>query len=232
MSDRLLEAASIWLRVCGVLGVGLALAGCAAGGGWAAGAMLAFSLGALALSGCTSSHGTGEDAAVVADAGRDAGGYWEACCVDGRIDGCYCPSGWACNYGWFNDCGDGTCVDPTMTCPGEVDGGTPIDAGGTWDACCVDGTITTCFCPGGAECNYGWYTDCGDGTCVDPVSSCPDAGVPDGGVDAGGTWDPCCVDGTITTCWCPPDAVCNYWYEDCGDGTCVYPGTTCAAPSP
>ena len=124
MSDRLLGTSSTWLRVCSVLGLGLALAGCAAGGGWAAGVMVLMSLGALALSGCTASHGTTEDAGVVADgdvpsdapSSTDAGGYWEPCCVDGAITTCFCPAGLACNYGWYEDCGGGTCAEPGTGC--------------------------------------------------------------------------------------------------------------------
>ena len=159
----------------------------------------------------------------------DAGGHWESCCVDGTIDTCFCEAGWSCNYGWFEDCGGGTCVASGFgdECPG--DGGV-VDAGGTFEPCCVGGRIDSCFCPGGAECNYGWFEDCGAGTCVDPGSMCPvaDAGAPV--LDAGGHWDPCCVDGEITTCHCPAGVICNYWYTDCGDGTCTTdPAGGCAS---
>jgi hypothetical protein len=168
------------LRATSLVTLGLALAGCAAGGGWAAVALVALSLGALSLSGCTSSH-SDRDAQVEVDAGPqgvDAGGVWESCCEDGRISTCFCPSGWACNYGWYTACGDGTCsYGPDCGDAGVPDAGAP-DAGGYWEPCCVDGRIDSCFCPAGAICNYGWYTDCGNGVCVDPVSECPAAPPP------------------------------------------------------
>ena len=43
---------------------------------------------------------------------------------------------------------------------------------GSWEACCVDGRIDSCCCPAGVACNYGWYTSCGDGTCVGPAEMC------------------------------------------------------------
>ena len=213
------ERSGAWVRIAGVLGLGLALAGCAAGGGWAAGALALMAAAMLAVSGCSSSHSP-ED------------GTWQECCVEGRIDTCFCPADAICNYGWYNDCGDGTCTDPSTMCP-VVDAGVPDDAGGSWESCCVEGRIDTCFCPAGVACNYGWYNDCGDGTCTDPTTMCPapDAGPPppDAGVppDAGGTWDPCCVDGVITTCHCPPGVACNYWFVECGEGTCADPRGSC-----
>jgi hypothetical protein len=229
MTDRL-----TWLRIASVLGLGVALAGCAAGGGWVAGAFALMAVAGVALSGCSSSHTTGRDSGAEMDAGDaiDAGGRWERCCVEGSVDSCFCPAGWACNYGWFEDCGDGTCIDPGSedVCSGDggVDAGP--DAGGTFEPCCVAGHIDTCFCPAGAECNYGFFEDCGDGTCTDPGSMCPaaDAGAPV--LDAGGHWDPCCVDGALTTCHCPAGVICNYWYTDCGDGTCTTdPAGGCAS---
>jgi hypothetical protein len=198
--DRLVRRprrTALWaIRGAALTLLGLSLAGCATGGGWPALLALALSAGTLALSGCSMSHEGGEDAAV-ADAGvddasvsvSDGGGYWEACCVEGVIDTCFCPAGAACNYGWFTDCGGGTCTyEPSCGDAGTdaaVDAGADAgfdagseepDAGGYWEACCVDGMIDTCFCPGGAICNYGWYTDCGDGTCVaGPGDACPDA---------------------------------------------------------
>lgn len=211
--------------------LGLGLAGCAAGAGWAGGVVVLLSMSALFLAGCTETHGQREDAGVIetdssTPPGEDAGGYWAECCQDGVVTTCFCPAGLACNYGWFETCADGSCAFTAEECPGDADGG--IDAGnGTWEPCCQGGEITTCFCPAGAECNYGWYTDCGNGTCVDPASSCPaptDAGAP----DAGGYWEPCCVDGSVTTCFCPAGLACNYgWYTDCGAGVCVNIGETC-----
>jgi hypothetical protein len=52
---------------------------------------------------------------------RDAGepGTWEACCIDGRIDVCFCPAGAICNYGLYEDCGEGYCAFPPGSgCPG------------------------------------------------------------------------------------------------------------------
>ena len=108
------------------------------------------------------------------DAGApDAGGEWAPCCVDGIIDSCFCAAGDACEASDYIDCGDGTC-GPSMEACGDVDAGTP-DAGadGFWEPCCVGGVIDSCFCPGGAICNYGWFTDCGDGLCADGGSMCP-----------------------------------------------------------
>lgn len=60
----------------------------------------------------------GETDAGPRDAGApalaDAPGYWEPCCelgADGigHVSTCFCPAGWACNYGLFTDCGGGTC---------------------------------------------------------------------------------------------------------------------------
>lgn len=118
-------------------------------------------------------------------------GYWEACCVDGHVDMCCCPAGVACNYGWYDSCGDGVCVFPGDACPGEADAdadmsvevevepdagpdsGPEVDAGtetcdGYWEPCCQDGTVGECCCPLGAACNYGWFDTCEDGTCAFP----------------------------------------------------------------
>lgn len=62
--------------------------------------------------------GAGLDAGV----GRDAGGEpgeWEPCCLDGRVDLCFCPAGAVCNYGLYEDCGEGYCASPPGSgCPG------------------------------------------------------------------------------------------------------------------
>jgi hypothetical protein len=173
---------------------GIAAAGCAAGHTWAFLVTVALSAGGLVLAGCGESHRRdrplvdagptdAEPDAQEPDAGVDAGGNWEPCCIGGYIDTCFCEAGWSCNYGWFTDCGDGTCEDPSVgmfcesTDAGPPDAGPP-DAGGYWESCCVDGMVDSCFCPAGHACNYGWYTDCGDGTCVaDPSGGCAvDAG--------------------------------------------------------
>jgi predicted small secreted protein len=171
------------------------LAGCAAGHAWVGLLTAALWVAGLALSGCGDSHRrAGHDAGTsdartptdaLPDTGTDAGGYWEPCCEGGVISSCFCAAGWACNYGWFTDCGDGTCEDPGSGTMCEPDGGHvdppdagPPDAGGYWEPCCIDGMVDTCFCPAGLACNYGWYTDCGDGTCIEaPGSTCTvDAG--------------------------------------------------------
>lgn len=116
------------------------------------------------------------------------------------------------------------------------DGGT--DGGGTYSNCCDNGQVTTCFCPAGAACNYGWYCVEEDGSCS---TSSPrgyggacDAGVPDlggppdggppidlGPPDLGGDYEPCCDEGVVSTCFCPADAECNFaLYCTWPDGTC------------
>lgn len=178
----------------------------------------------------------------------DGGGSWDPCCQDGVVTTCFCPAQAVCNYGWYNDCGGGTCVFIDESCPGDVDASDAgdstdsTDAGGTWESCCLDGQIDLCYCPAGAACNYGWYTDCGDGTCTpDPGGVCPepdsigpDATDPDvtDATDAAdvaditdaeaGTWESCCLDGKVSTCFCPEGWECNYgWYVGCDDGTCM-----------
>ena len=159
----------------------LSVTGCAGGAAWGATLAALMSLSMLFASGCGMSHGRDDDAGPVADAGRDARvpgfdagleGTWETCCVEGRIDSCFCEAGWSCNYGWFTDCGGGTCSYTPEECP--ADAGVP-DAGldGTWEPCCNAGLIESCFCPAGFACNYGWYNDCGDGTCTELDIMCP-----------------------------------------------------------
>ncbi|MDQ3035898.1 MAG: hypothetical protein M3Y87_26075 [Myxococcota bacterium] len=226
------------LRVAALLFFGLALAGCGPGSAWAMALAAMLSLGSLALSGCSTSHTPRPDGEV---ARTDAGpGSWDTCCNEGRLDTCFCPAMTACNYGMgLVICDDGTCGygfggGEGFSCEADADAGPVADAGGDWEPCCDDGTITTCFCPGGAECNYGWFTTCPDGSCT--VGDSCDAPPPiDAGVerDAGepGSWDPCCVDGMITTCFCPAGAICNYGlYEDCGGGYCTSPGDSCFDP--
>src|SRR5262249_34199916 len=43
-----------------------------------------------------------------------------------------------------------------------------------------------------------------------------------------GLWQPCCVDGLLASCCCPSGVACNYFYTDCGNGTCA----TLANPCP
>jgi hypothetical protein len=203
-----------------------ALAGCGPAGGWLA---LLVALAVATLAGCAESHSTHPDVDAdveTADAAPDAG-HWEACCDStGRLDSCWCPGGWSCNYGLgLRNCPDGSCYyeyEPGPHC-GDADAGAPVDAGGTWETCCEGGALTSCFCPAGVECNYGAYTICADGSCTYGVCS--------PGVDAGptgGIWEPCCVDFRVSSCFCPAGVACNYgFYTDCGDGTCTFPGATC-----
>ncbi len=77
------------------------------------------------------------------------------------------------------------CGDSHPSGDATVDGG---GDGGTWEPCCSAGMIDTCYCPPDTICNYGLYTDCGDGTCLDgPAVSCPggDAGSDAAPSDAG-----------------------------------------------
>jgi hypothetical protein len=195
------------------------------------------------------------DSVVAGDAGTpDAGGRWEACCQSGRVSTCFCPAGAVCNYGWFTDCGDGTC-EPGPSLPGARcgDGGA-----GTWEPCCVDGRVTTCFCSAGEACNYGWFTDCGGGTCeAGPGSGCGDGGAPrpdghavccdfeaerlttcacPGGLCAGGPFTTCargrCVDLDAA---CTPDGSETGWYPCCEDGrvtSCHCPDGAACDPVP
>jgi hypothetical protein len=126
-------------------------------------------------------------------------GHWESCCVNGHVSSCFCPAHMACNYGWYQSCGDDLCVPPGQSCDGADagDAGDPEDAveeqdihqefdvvdepdarDGTWQPCCKNGVIESCFCPGGAICNYGWFHDCGEGTCASGPHMCSeDAGI-------------------------------------------------------
>ena len=159
----------------------------------------------------------------VEDTGHEEEGTWGPCCDNGEISSCYCPPRTACNYGWYTDCGDGTCsMDPdgcgdtgdagdtsdtsdvadaadtsdaadandAQDASDTTDVGDTVDAetdpGGSWSTCCKNGQIDSCYCPAGMACNYGWYEDCGGGTCTYPGGTCPDAGG-DTGVDSSDT---------------------------------------------
>lgn len=131
----------------------LVLAGCAASAPWLPPLLLAVYL--ALLSGCRTQDET----------------YGVPCCDDGRVSSCACPAGWACNYE-FTVCDDGTCRGGEDVSACGSDNGSPQDAGsdaqldaGTMERCCVDGVVSTCFCPANVACNYGWFSDCGDGTC-------------------------------------------------------------------
>ncbi len=199
---------------------------------------------------CTEPGGSSCDGDVVDDAEVDAeAGTWQPCCEGTQITTCFCPADAICNYGWFEACADGTCnmygscgddvgtsdvsVEPDASTDASTDVA-PDAEDGTWQACCQDGELASCFCPAGAACNY-WFTECADGSCAMP-NSCPeDADVGTGGdvgdskdvihsIDLGdGVWEDCCQEGKITTCFCPAGVACNYWFEDCGEGTCGLP---------
>jgi len=156
-------------------------------------------LAALALAGCTSPLSLLPMALLVAGlalsaACRDDGtddGTSGPCCVNGRVASCFCPAGAVCNYAGYFDCGDGTCGFGDRTCgrDGGGAGDASLDAG-SFAACCVEGRITTCFCPANVACNYGWFTNCGAGTCsnqfpADASVVCPrDGGSGDAAADA------------------------------------------------
>lgn len=287
MSRQLRSFLLHFASALGVVALGVAVSGCAAGNVSTLIVAGLIALGSAGLSACSRSYEMTDDAGGRRDAGPDGSnpdggdGHWETCCISGHVSTCFCPAEHSCNFGWFDICDDGTCADYGAC---DIDAGFPPPDGGdgTWEPCCLGGEITTCHCPAGAACNFGWFNDCGGGTCVDPHLMCPfdpdggtypdsglgpdagprdagpvpdggtppdsgvrdagprDAGpVPDGGIppdsgvrDAGGSgyWEPCCIDGRVTTCFCPDGAICNYgWFTACPDGTCVdAPGEICA----
>jgi hypothetical protein len=138
-------------RLLIVLALGLAFAGCGAGGA----VLPALALLAGLLVGCSSKQPTGKD---------------EPCCVMGKVTVCHCPGITACNYGMFVDHGDGTCANGVVA----QDAAVPLDAApdappvmvlpppdaGSWKPCCVGGRLQTCFCPALTGCNYGYLEDC------------------------------------------------------------------------
>jgi hypothetical protein len=124
-----------------------------------AGMFMLLTFGAAMLAGCTSRE-------VVDGGAPDAPGHFESCCEQGRMSSCYCPPSTACNFGMaVTFCSDGTCFTTGMgSCP-TIDAGAP-DAAGTFEPCCVDEHVSTCYCPPGAVCNFTLgVTNCGDGTC-------------------------------------------------------------------
>jgi hypothetical protein len=120
------------------------------------------------------------------------------------------------------------------------DGATDTDADpGSWQQCCPNGRLETCYCPPHTDCNYGaGLVRCDDGTCsMRPGFSCsPDAGTdvammkdappdvpPEAAMDRtpDGFDYPCCLGGRVQACYCPPGVSCNYSpYRTCPDGTC------------
>lgn len=158
-------------------------------------------------------------------------GSWEACCKEGQVSKCFCPQGADCNYGLFQDCGNGTCT-LGGTC-GTPDTKSEPVPDGTWEACCKEGKVSKCFCPSGAACNYGLYQDCGNGTCTlggscEAVPEKKAEPVPEPTPEPAGTWEPCCKEGQVSKCFCPSGAACNYGlFQTCDNGTCVVTGQSC-----
>lgn len=115
------------------------------------------------------------------------------------------------------------------------DGGLDMtaDAGGTYTECCDNGVVTSCFCPANNSCNYSWYCIEEDGSCSNgygftgPRGACDagviDLGPPDAGPpDLGGSYELCCIEGVVSSCYCPADAACNFaLYCTWPDGTCT-----------
>ena len=57
----------------------------------------------------------------------------------------------------------------------------------------------------------------------------PDLALPVDAAPADGRWETCCANGTVSTCYCPPDVTCNYGLGlvTCPDGRCGYYGFQC-----
>jgi hypothetical protein len=67
---------------------------------------------------------------------------------------------------------------------GDATGG----AEGTYDTCCIDNRTSECFCPAGAECNFGWYTEFfPDGSCCMEGDACSNGGAGGGGTGSAGS---------------------------------------------
>jgi hypothetical protein len=168
-------------------------------------------------------------------------GWWERCCDNtGQISTCYCDGNSSCNYGWFETCPDFSCTyafdcNPDAGPPdlGPRDAGLPdasppdatvVDAGppvGEWEPCCNDGTISSCICEGGGECNYGWFTPCTEGACGFDTCMLPNPG--DYAVV-------CCRDGRLTSCVCVAGEPCEAnagGFRTCQSGVCVAPDAPC-----
>ncbi len=102
---------------------------------------------------------------------------------------------------------------------------------GTWEACYVDGGLTTCYCPPNTACNFGQGLprDGGDATADAPMDApvrvdARDAADVRDASPEGGAWAQCCVSGRTSTCFCPPGAACNFGLGEthCADGTCFF----------
>ena len=83
-------------------------------------------------------------------------------------------------------------------------------------------------------CNFGWFTSCGDDTCVGMGQECPvdppkqcDEDIDTDSPDV--MWKACCIDGIVGECCCEGLAECNFGfpYTDCGEGTCTDYGDDC-----
>lgn len=151
----------------------------------------------LLLIGCVGLIGSGAGLSLVAflavalgieqsDTWTRGDGYWVPCCqVGGVVGSCFCRTDATCNYADFMICDDGTCNDGAEGCPDgdaeSVDAEKPDirlldDEGpdaGTWEPCCKDGVVDSCFCPAGMACNYGIFDECSDGSCVVGAGTCP-----------------------------------------------------------
>lgn len=166
------------------------------------------------------------------------------------LAGCRDPLTIEISDGGRKDDGDGGPGPETGRGEGQPQ---PPDGGrdGTWETCCVNGRLSTCFCPAKAACNYGLgLVTCPDGTCswggagmcrLDGGVDARDADLPDrGGFEAGadrfvpevgrdvpedgGGWGRCCLGGRTDTCYCPPKTACNFGsgVTHCTDGTCFF----------
>jgi hypothetical protein len=66
--------------------------------------------------------------------------------------------------------------------PDTTDADETVDtAEGTWQDCCRNGEISSCYCPPNVACNYGRFKRCDGDKCVvqwgNPEATCPvDAG--------------------------------------------------------
>jgi hypothetical protein len=142
-------------------------------------------------------------------------------------------SGGRTNQGGSGDEGGAT-PEPT----GGNAGGTAGQAG-TMDICCVDNQTTTCFCPAGSSCNFGWFTDFyPDGTCcAQGDATCSNGGSGGaGGTDTGGTAGDATTGGNVSggTSGSGPvggEAGAGTWEQCCEDGRtsqCLCPaGSVC-----
>ena len=64
---------------------------------------------------------------------------------------------------------DGAVADSTIPDTGPI----RVEDAGFGVPCCVNNRITTCFCDGGIDCDFGEFIDCGDQICVGRGQTCP-----------------------------------------------------------